>query len=193
MLTAAVLAAVVIAGCGSDDSNTATGAGAPDGATGSAAGGAAVEAGKQRDPEAVAEEKKNFSKEPPPVQIQSGNVSGYKVNKPTAVIVNSLKEQKALRAKVYAGDIPSSPWAATDYATRQMVGVFMPKSPKGSLIAVSDIFQNGQVIKIKTVQLLRGEGCKASGSRPNPWQVVETRKMSGTPVVQLVTQKSSPC
>ena len=69
----------------------------------------------------------------------------------------------------------------------------MPKLKPGSLIAITDIFQNGKVIKVKTVELTRGDGCKAGKSKPNPWQVVETRKMTGKPVVVLSVQKSSPC
>lgn len=190
----AVTLALALSGCGDNNSDaTATGPGAPDGATGNAAGGAAPEAGKQRSAQDKANEAKNFSKEPPPIQIQSGNDSGVKVSKPTAIVVQSTKAQRALKKRVYSAGHNADTWVPTDFKTRQFVGVFMPKLKPGSLIAITDISENGKVIQVKTTQLTKGDGCKVSKEHPNPWQVVETRKMTGKPVVVLNVQKSSPC
>jgi hypothetical protein len=191
----AVAIALALSGCGGSNNgdDTATSPGAPDGATGNAAGGAAPEAGKQRSEKEKAQEAKSFSKEPPPIQIQSGNESGVSVSKPTAYVVRSTPEMRKLKKRVYsAGDNPEI-WAPTDFKTRQFIGVFMPKSKPGALIAITDVYQNGTVIQVKTTELTRGDGCKAGKGRPNPWQVVETRKMTGKPVVVLSVQKSSPC
>jgi hypothetical protein len=199
-LLAAFAVAVVLAlsGCGGDDDkgsngDTATNPGATAGATGDAAGGAAIEAGKIRSEKEKAQEAKAFSKEPPPIQIQSGNESGVKVNKPTAIVVRTTPEMRKLRKRVYSAGNNSDVWTATDFKTRQFVGVFMPESKPGSLIAITDIYQNGEVIKVKVTELTRGEGCKAGKESPNPWQVVETRTMKGKAVVDLTTQRSSPC
>lgn len=193
----AVAMSIVVAGCGSDNktgsAGSQSGPGATNGATGTAAGGAAVEAGKQRDPQDVETEKKNFSKEPPPVQIDSGNASGIHVKKPTVYIVQSNKELKALRKKQFSKGVPSETWASTDFGTRQFVYVVLPESQKGSLLAITDIYQDGGTITVKAVHLLSGKGCKASGSKPRPWQVVETRKMTGTPAAKITDQASSPC
>lgn len=193
----ALAGSALIAGCGDDDgSKTALGESSPGataGATGNAAGGAAPEAGKIRDPQDVENEKKNFSDEPPPIQISSGNESELKLDDPKAYIVQSNKELKKMRTDAFNNSKESQSWAATDFKTRQFVGVFMPKSEKGSLIAITDIYQDGDDIVIKVTKLLNGEGCKTGNTRPAPWQVVETRKMTGTPALKVTDQESSPC
>ncbi len=200
MLVAVVvgLMAFALVGCGSDDSGSAstqTGVGAPDGAEGDESGGAAVEAGKQRSEEDKANEAENFSKEPPPIQIQSGNASGYSVNKPTAVIIKSNAEAKKWQREIYsgAGKAGKAPWASTDFKTRQFVAVFLPSSAAGTQVAITDISGNGSTVKVEAIRLKPGSGCKESGGEANPWQVVETRKMSGTAKLELETQSSSPC
>lgn len=189
----AVAISLALSGCGDNNDGTATGPGAPDGATGSAAGGAAPEAGKQRSAQDKANEAKNFSKEPPPIQIQSGNESGVKVSKPTAYVVRTTPEMRKLRKRVYSSGSNSQIWVPTDFKTRQFIGVFMPKLSPGALIAITDVYQNGEIIQVKTTELTRGAGCKAGKDKPNPWQVVETRKMTGKPVVVLNVQRASPC
>lgn len=191
----ALAGSALIAGCGDDDNATdsASSPGATAGATGDAAGGAAAEAGKIRDPQDVANEKKAFSDEPPPIQISSGNESELNLKSPTAYIVQSNKELKKLRDDAFSNSKESQSWADTDFKTRQFVGVFMPKSEKGALIAITDIYQDGNDIVIKVTKLLSGEGCKTGGSRPTPWQVVETRKMTGAPALKVTDQESSPC
>lgn len=194
MLVALAMVGGVLAGCGSDnnDSGSQTGAGAPDGATGDAAGGAAVEAGKQQTPAEKEAQAKNFDNEPPPVQIQSGLTSGIKVNSPKAVVVTSQKQENALRKKIYSDGSKKEEWAPTDFKTRQLVVLIMPQVSKGSQVAITGISSNGKVIKVKAVELTRGDGCKA-GSKTNPWQAVETRVMPGTTTVEMSKQQSSPC
>jgi hypothetical protein len=192
-LVALALVGAVFAGCGSDKSpSTETGAGAPAGATGSAAGGAAVEAGKQVSPEEKAQQAKNFSKEPPPVQIQAGVTSGYKTDKPKAVVLNSNQAVRAIRKKIYSDGSQRQDWAGTDFATRQLMILVMPHLKNGSESAITDVYTDGKVIKVKVVEFTPGDGCK-SHYKTNPWQVVETRKMPGTPTVVVTKQKASPC
>jgi hypothetical protein len=194
LLVALAMVGGVLAGCGSsnNDAGSQTGAGAPDGATGDAAGGAAPEAGKQVTPAEKKAQETTFNNEPPPVQIQSGVTSGIKVNSPKAIVVTSQKQENALRKKIYSDGSKKEQWAPTDFKTRQMVVLVMPQISKGSQVAITGISTNGKVIKVKAVQLTRGDGCKA-GPKTNPWQAVETRIMPGTTTVELSKQQSSPC
>jgi hypothetical protein len=192
------LIALVVSGCGSSNkstASTATGPGATGGAKGDAAGGYAVEAGKIRDPKDVAAEKKHFSAEPPPVQILTGNDTGYYVNKPTVIIAQSNSQWKAMKKKQFAHGIKKQEIAPIDFKTRQAVGLFLPTSPKGSELAITDVHQEGTTVVVTAVKLLNGKGCKAPPGKPRLFHIVETRKMTGAPNVKIKinTQKTTPC
>ncbi|MGB0872547.1 MAG: hypothetical protein ACPGWS_00740 [Solirubrobacterales bacterium] len=193
-LTCAVLIGVFVSGCGGDngDENAKTGEGATAGATGNEAGGFAVEAGKQRDPKDV-ERESEFTSEPPPVQVLNGNETGYHVNKPTVVIARSNKELKAMEKKHFDNGVERQEIAPVDFKTRQVVGLFLPESQRGALVAVSDVSQNGEEIKIKATLLLPGKGCESRGPRPRPFHWVETRTLKGDPTIEIEKQTSSPC
>lgn len=189
-----VLAALLLSGCGSDDDNgSKSGAGAPPGATGTEAGGAAVEAGKQRDPEDVEQEKENFSEEPPPVQLQTGDKSGFKVDEPTAVVAQSNKELRSLTKRLYSNGVPKEDVPPVDFKTRQAVAVMMPSQPKGTLMQITDIHEEGGKIQISIVRLLPGKDCPVGDYRPNPYSLVETRKMKGEPVIKVENVRGSAC
>lgn len=193
LMLVAVMALGLLAGCGDDDSGTETGKGAPPGVTGDEAGGFTVEAGKQRDPKDIAEEKENFSSEPPPIQILSGDQTGYRVDEPTAVVARSNKEFAAMRKEHFSNGVKKEDIVPIDFTERQLVGVFMPESKRGVLISITDIYEdNGKVI-VKTTRLLPGKGCNTSKTKPHPFHMVETRKMKGEPEVRLEDIDASPC
>lgn len=193
LIACLVLSAFVVTGCGDDDDASKTGAGAPAGATGTEAGGAAVEAGKQRDPKEVAQEKKEFSEEPPPVQLQTGDRSGYIVSKPKVVIIRSNKELKAVTKRLYSRGVNSETVAPIDFRTRQAVLVQFPKQPKGTLMQIQDIHELNGKIPVRAARLLNGKGCKTADYRPNPYNLVETRIMKGTPVLKIENIRTSEC
>lgn len=183
------LLALVAAGCGGNSDSDS--AGAPAGASGDAAGGFAPEAGKQRDPKEVEQEKKNFSQEPPPVQLQSGDRSDLIVNTPTVKIARSQKELNSLIKQV---GIPRSDVAPVDFKSRQVVLVQLPKQPRGTLMQIQDISVQNGVIVAKTALLKPGSGCKKPSYKPNPFNLVETRKMTEkTTKVNPNDVTSSPC
>lgn len=192
MLMAFAALALFAAGCGDEDSDgTKTGAGAPAGAGGSADGGHAVEEGKQRDPQDVQQEKETYSEEPPPVQLQSGDRSDFKVKEATLELAHSQKELNAIIRKL---GIKSSDVAPVDFKTRQVVLVQLPKQPRGTLMQVSDVSVQNGVVTARAVALAPGKNCPAVKYSPNPFNVVETRKMTETDSKVVVEQmKSSPC
>lgn len=193
-LIGAVLA-IGLTGCGGDDkpSNSETNPGAPPGATGEEAGGFAVEAGKQRDPKDVQEEKENFSPEPPPVQIQTGDTTGYRVNKPTAIFARTQKEFNAMKKEHFSNGVKRQAMAPIDFKTRQITGLFLPSQAKGTLLSITDIHEEDGKVVVKAVLLLRGKGCKTAPYKPRPFHMVETRQLKGEPKVILEKMKSSPC
>ncbi|MBI5309433.1 MAG: protease complex subunit PrcB family protein [Actinobacteria bacterium] len=193
LMLIAVMALGLLAGCGDDDSGTETGKGAPPGVTGDEAGGFTVEAGKQRDPKDIAEEKENFSSEPPPIQILSGDQTGYRVDEPTAIIARSNKEAAAMRKQHFSHGVKKESIVPIDYTDRQLVGVFMPESKRGVLISITDIYEDDGKVIVKTTRLLPGDGCKTAKTKPRPFHMVETRKMQGQPEVKLEDIEASAC
>lgn len=194
LMLAALLMLAAFAGCGDDkDSGAETGKGAPPGVTGDEAGGFTVEAGKQRDPKDIAEEKKNFSDEPPPIQILSGDDTGYRVKKPTVVIARTAKEFAAMRKKHFTHGVKRENTAPIDFKDRQIVALFMPEVRKGTLIVIIDVHEAGGGVVVKATRLLPGKGCKTAKFKPHPFHMVETREMKGNPKLQLEDTKSSPC
>ena len=193
LIAAIALLAFVVAGCGDDNDGSETGAGAPAGATGSEAGGAAVEAGKQRDPKAVEQERKEFSQEPPPVQLQTGDRSGYSVKKPTVVIAQSNKELNSLTKKIYSDGVDKQDVPPVDFRTRQAVLVQMQDLPRGSLMQIQDVHTENGTMVVRVAQLKPGKGCKRPNYKPNPFNLVETRKMEGAAKVEVEKIQNSPC
>lgn len=187
----ALVFGVVVAGCGDDDDPAATNPGAPAGATGDAAGGAAVEAGKQRTPEEVQKEKQSYSVEPPPVQLQSADKSGYKVSKPTIVMVRSESELSDIKAKLKTTGV-NPEVAPVDFKTRQVVTVVFPKLPAGTLTQVVDIHEAKGKIIVSAVKVTPGKGC-AGGKQNNPWAMVETRAMKGETTLTVSEVSNAPC
>lgn len=192
-MLAAALLLVTGVGCGDDNPATQTGKGAPPGVTGEEAGGFTVEAGKQRDPKDIEQEKKHFSPEPPPIQILSGDNTGYRVDKPTVIIAKTAAEWKKMRATHFSRGVKRESLAPTDFKERQIVGLFMPKVKKGILVIITDVFEENGKINVKATRLLPGKGCRTAGFDPRPFHMVETRKMRGQPALKLVDQEASPC
>jgi hypothetical protein len=194
LMIAALALALFAAGCGGDDQpeGSETNPGAPAGATGNEAGGAAVEAGKVRDPEEVQQEKETYGDEPPPVFLLSGATSGWNVNKPTAQIIRSKKELNAVKKKLKDATVDTGTLAPVDYNTRQVIAVQFPEEEGGTLMQVSSVNEIDGKVVIKTVLLPAGKGCP-KGEAGNPFHVVETRAMKGDPTIEVETVKSSAC
>lgn len=187
VVSAAMILALclVITGCGDDQpEGSETGKGAPAGATGTAAGGAAVEAGKQRNPKDVENEKKAYGEEPPPVQIAVGQESGWNVGKTTVVAIHSDKELEKYKKKLKSKTSGTEAIVPIDFKTRQLVVVQMPKSPGGTSLQILQVGQDGSKIAVRAIVIEKGKGCEGSGSA-NPFHVVETRRMTGTPKVNF--------
>lgn len=192
LLVAVFAVGLFAAGCGSDNSDgSASGEGTPAGTSGSADGGHAVEEGKQRDPKAVQQEKETFSQEPPPVQLQSGDRSDFSVSKPTLVIASSQGELNSLIRKL---GVKKADVAPVDFKTRQAVLVQMPTESRGTLMQIQDVsIQNG-VVTARVARLTPGKGCGKPKYEPNPFNLVETRKMTETKTAVKVEEiDSSPC
>lgn len=192
LIVVAMALGMFVAGCGDDNSDgSETNPGAPAGATGSEAGGAAIEAGKVRDPKDVENEQKTYSEEPPPVNLQQGERSGYDVSKPTVVIARSNSDLKAMKKKIKASGV-STEIAPVDFKTRQAVLVQFPKLPGGTLTQITDIHEEDGKIVVSTVKLNPGEGCP-KGKAGNPFSIVETRAMKGTTKLEIKTINNSAC
>jgi hypothetical protein len=198
-----VLAACMLfaaTGCGSDKPITENGSAdtsSPDnvGATGQAA----IEEAKKDDGKVSAEEAKkieenSISQEPPPIQVLTGNTTGYYVNKPTVVVARTAKEWSALKKKHFSHGVKREPIAPVEWGERQVVGLFMPKGKKGDLLNITDVHQEGDTVVVTAVVVKPGEGCKFSGPRPRPFHMVDVRKMEATQTkIILKKQESSPC
>lgn len=194
LMIAALAISMFVAGCGGDDNadGTETNPGAPAGATGNEAGGAAVEAGKIRDPEEVQQEKEAYGDEPPPVFLLSGAFSGWDVDEPTAQIVRSKKELNEVKKKLKDKTVDTSTLAPVDYKTRQVIVVQFPKEKGGTLMQVSSVNEEDGKVVVRTVLLPPGKGCP-TGKAGNPFHVVETRAMKGDAKIEVETVKGSPC
>ena len=193
-----LLGAAALAGCGSNNNNKSIAIGSP------AAGGATntqVTTGKvgstaeTQDPNDSNKDTNKISKEPPPVQILTGNYTGIYVSKPTIRIVQSNKDRKALLNEHFSHGVQREPVAATTFTDRQLVGLFFPKSKKGTVVVITDVHQEGDHVVVTAVELTNGQGCKNKGPAPRPFHIVETRKMqvTGKPVLRLNKQQASPC
>lgn len=200
LFCAALIGGAAITGCGSDDDATtqtaeigSTGAGGEENTDVTASKGATQEA---QDPEDSNKDTNRVSKEPPPVQILTGNYTGVIVDKPTVMIIQSSKARKAMLDEIFSKGVKRQPSVAGSvFKDRQQVGLFLPKSPKGSVVVITDVHQEGDRVVVTAVELTNGKGCKNAGAKPRPFHVVETRKMISTekPIVKITKQKSSPC
>lgn len=203
LVSVAAMLALAMAGCGGDDDksgsadttsadgeyggvSTETGEDAP--ANPSTAG---QEPGKPADE--AKEESENFN-QPPPIQLKAGSVSGYRVSKPTAVVVRTQKEEDAMLDRLFSNGVKEELVVGTDFKDRQVVGVFLPKSPKGTQLSITEVYpaKSGK-IRILATKMPRGKGCPTQGPAPRPYMIVETAKMSGQPELDLTTQRQSPC
>lgn len=198
LVAATVIVALVLAGCGDKKSSGSGGnASGSDGANTAAAGdggNGATEAGKQTSAARKAEEKKNFSSEPPPIQISSGDKTGFSVSKPTALVVKSKNEFKALQRRIFSNGVKNEGLVAIDFRTRQAVVLVMPKLQKGVIVVIVDVHQQGDKIVVAAVKMMPGDNCGTPDFKPNPYHIVETRKMTpNTVVVNVKRNLSSPC
>lgn len=192
-----VLVAGVLAGCGSGgDDSSSTGSQIGDTISiGEGSNDADVDI-KPTDPNDQNNDTNSISLEPPPVEILTGDFSGIHVTVPTVMIAHTLAARKALFKRHFSHGVKVDPHvASTNFKDRQLVGVFFPKSPRGTLAIVADVHQEGKQAVVTVVKLTKGKGCKTSGPSPRPFHVVETRKMnfSGKPVVRIDVQPGSDC
>lgn len=174
---AALVAAFALAGCGDKK---------PDGTESS------NEPQKQRSAEDIATEKKNF-REPPPVQILSGDDTGYRVKEPTVVVMNTQKAEDKVMKRHFSHGLKKQFIAGTLFKTRQVVALFMPRQPGGTLVILTDIYKDGDKLMVKGIRLLRGRNCPAPSRHPRPFHIVETNRLIADPVLQLKDQRASDC
>jgi hypothetical protein len=194
----ALIGGVALTGCGDDNAPKSaeigsTGAGGEDNTQVTASKGATEQA---TDPEDSNKDTNKISEEPPPVQILTGNYTGVIVKKPTVMIVQSDKARRSMLNEIFSHGVKRQPnVAGSNFKDRQQVGLFLPKSPKGTVVVITDVHQDGDHVVVTGVELTNGDGCKNSGAKPRPFHVVETRKMTstGAPVVRLSKQAASPC
>lgn len=202
MLALVALMAVLLlalAGCGGDDnSSNNTGDQSAESTVSTGADDEAslmekAEKGQLTKEEAKKIEEENFSEEPPPIQILTGAETGYRVNEPTAVVVQSKSELAALKKKHFSRGVKREPIAPVGLGERQIVAVYLPQDKGGALVAVNDIHEEDGKIKISAVRLLPGKGCTDLGPKVRPFHWVETRAMEGDVDLEVKTQRSSPC
>lgn len=185
---------LALAGCGNDQpAGSETSEGAPAGATGDQAGGAAVEAGKKRDPADVKKEQNAYGTEPPPVQIDLGETSGWHPSSKQVVVINSNAELKSMKKKLQSKNSDMKDIVPIDFKTRQLIVVQLPDSPSGTALQITQVQPSEGTINIEAVKITRGKGCKTGGGSTNPYHIVETRKLEGTPKLKLETMPNSPC
>lgn len=138
----------------------------------------------------------NISQEPVPIQIAMGLDGGVRVKEPTPVVIQDRKALasvvKKLNSKGADASVPG-----TEFDNRQLVAVFMPKQKAGTQLAISTVEQDEKqkMIKVSATLLSPGKGCKIpKGDKTSyPYQVVQTRKMEGSPYLELEKQSQSPC
>lgn len=132
--------------------------------------------------------------EPPPIQILSGEDSGYRVKKPTVVIVKSQRAMNKLLAKHFSQGVKRQEVVPVPFKQdRQLVAVFMPQKEKDALVTIVSVSSNGKTIKVDARLLLPGKGCTVTGTRTRPFAWVETAAIPGTPTVEVERQRSTDC
>lgn len=216
VLIAAVALMLAAAGCGDDEAvneNATTGPSAQTSATGSTAGetdqpgedttatptgGTSEATSDGQSAKDVPDEREGVETnpntiEPPPIQLATGGDTGYVVDKPTVVIVNSQREYNSLKKRHTSNGLRDTSLTAVNFASGQVVALFMPTSAPGVLVQIADVQENASTIDVKAIKLLPGTGCKAPKTRQRPYNIVETRRMKGRPQLELVSQRSSPC
>lgn len=210
----AMLAIAAFAGCGSKSDNSgATGAAASQsdatqsnetGSTGgssTANGGTGSDSGDEQstggtssagsDSKPVPADTKGT--EPPPVQLLAGDLSGVFVSRPKVIISRTEKQWTALQKRIFSHGVEQRSAVGTDFNTRQVVGIFMPKQPPGTLTDITGIRQQKGKIIVYATRIRPGKGCKHPAYKTRPFHIVDTRQMAGKPVVVLETILSSPC
>lgn len=213
VLIAAAALMLAAGGCGDDEAateNATTGASAQTGATAgetaepgggataTSTGGTSETASEGQTAKDIPDEREGVETnpdvvEPPPIQLATGGDTGYIVDKPTIVIVNSQREYNSLKKRHTSNGLRDTSLTAVNFASGQVVALFMPTSAPGVLVQIADVQENASTIDVKAIKLLPGSGCKAPKTRQRPYNIVETRRMKGRPQLELVSQRSSPC
>ncbi len=136
----------------------------------------------------------SVTSEPPPIQLIGGAKSGVRVSEPTAIVIHDSAALKKLAAQNARGG-DKSPLSATDFETRQIVGAFVPKQKAGSQLVISSVQEDTKrdLVIVKAVLLGPGKGCKVGRAGRYPYQIVDTRKMDGKPVLELERGSQSAC
>lgn len=138
----------------------------------------------------------DVSQEPAPIQVAFGLGSGVRVKEPTPVVIHD----RAALAKIVKqlNDGPENATIpGTDFDERQLVGVFMPKQKAGTQLAITTVEQDEKekMIKISATVVSPGKGCKVpKGEKTSyPYQIVQTRKMEGSPYLALEKTRGASC
>lgn len=179
LLAMVAVVAFAVVGCG-DDPN------APDANSN--------EPQKIRSDEDIAAEQKNFN-EPPPVQILTGDKTGVRGGKPVVIVAKSRSEFNDMLARHFSKGTKKEFIAETDFKTRQIVGVFAPTQRSGSVLSVTDVYPNEgkDSFTVEAVLLVPPKNCKLRKGSPRPFNIVESSRMAGEPVLKVNTQENSGC
>lgn len=198
-ISALLLMAAFIVGCGSGDSDSPSDAGSPS-VTQEPANKAEAEGGASSTPGATGSDEGSKTKaakyvmEPPPIQILNGDDSGYRVKKPTVVVVNSQRAMNKLRARHFSKGVKREDVVPVSFKQdRQLVAVFMPQEPKGTQLSILSVSTNGSKLKVDARLLLPAKGCRVKGTGTRPFGWVETRALDAKPVVDITRQRNSEC
>ncbi len=170
----AVLVALAIAGCGGDEAATAPPP-APE------------PTAKTEGPTSTADGK--FRREPSPIQLYQSASSGNRVDKPVAVAIKN----DAILEKWVDGEFSREPkkrtYIAADFGdNRQVWAVFLPKSPRGTRVAITGAATNGETTRLYVTKLLPEKDCppnQAPASYPSAY--VETRTMPARAKLKITT------
>lgn len=134
----------------------------------------------------------NFSGEPVPFQVLTGRTSGNHVKQPTAVIARNDADLTGLKKDQFSNGVKRDSIAPVEFPEQQIVAVFLPKSPAGTTVTITDVYPKARQVHIKAVELLPGRNCISGGS-VYPFHWVGTRTMQGPPDLELDKQRSPDC
>lgn len=120
-----------------------------------------------------------FQREPTPIQLYQSASSGNRVDKPAAVAI----QDEATLEKWVDGEFSREPEKRTSIAAnfdedRQVWAVFLPKSERGTRVAITGAETDGKTTRLFVTELLPEKDCPPSQAPASyPSAYVETRTM----------------
>ena len=190
-LLVALMLAIAVTGCGSDSDDNPP-AGGDQGASEST-GGDEDETGNYGYEADIPRKNADGELLPPPVQIFGGTDSGKRVSKDTLVEIKSQKQLEQLRKEINEGQKQPAIFASTDFKTRQMTAIFLKPEKDGAQTQVVTIRQGKDKYIVTAKRVMAGAGCSGAGKKTYPYNIVETDKLKGKPVLEVESEQSPAC